>query len=184
MKLRGKDFLTLPNILSYVRLLLIPVFMVHYLTATDERDYLISGMIIVVSGLTDLLDGIIARKFNQITEVGKLLDPIADKLTQVAVIICLMFRYEKMWIIVTLFVAKELFMAINDILLYRQGKKLDGAKWFGKISTAAFYACMTFMVAFPSIGQPAAISLMSITGFFLTLSFVLYGREFFNMYRK
>lgn len=95
MKLRGKDFFTLPNILSYVRLLLIPVFMVHYLTATDERDYLISGMIIVFSGLTDLLDGIIARKFNQITEVGKLLDPIADKLTQVAVIICLMFRYEK-----------------------------------------------------------------------------------------
>lgn len=184
MKLQAKDFLTIPNILSYVRLMLIPVFMLQYLTAKDIGDYYIAGIIIVFSGLTDLLDGYIARKFNQITELGKLLDPIADKLTQVAVIICLLVHYEKMWIIITLFVAKELFMAVNDFLLYRQGKKLDGAKWFGKVSTAVFYACMTFLVAFPSIQATTANSLMIVTGFFLTLSFVLYGREFFTMYQK
>lgn len=184
MKITARDFFTIPNSLSYIRLLLIPVFMIQYLTAAETKDYYLAGIIVVFSGLTDLLDGMIARKLNQITELGKLLDPVADKLTQVAVIICLMSRYEMMWIIVLLFVAKELFMAINDIILYRQGKKLDGAKWFGKTSTAVFYACMTFLVAFPSIQAATVASLMIITGFFLTLSFVLYGREFFKMYQK
>ncbi|MBT2731330.1 CDP-alcohol phosphatidyltransferase family protein [Carnobacterium sp. ISL-102] len=184
MKSPVRDFFTVPNILSYIRLLLIPIFTVQYLTATETKDYYLAGMIVVFSGLTDLLDGIIARKLNQITEVGKLLDPVADKLTQIAVIICLMSRYEKMWIVILLFIAKELFMAINAIILYRQGKKLDGAKWFGKIATAVFYACMTFLVAFPTIQLSTATSLMIITGFFLGLSFLLYGREFFRMYQK
>lgn len=183
MKLHVKDFITLPNILSYIRLLLIPVFMTQYLTAAENKDYYLAGLIVVFSGLTDLLDGLIARKFNQITDLGKLLDPVADKLTQIAVIICLIFRYEKMWIIVSLFIVKELFMAVNNIVLYRQGKRLDGAKWFGKISTAIFYACMTFLVAFPSIQPTTAAILMIITGFFLALSFVLYGCEFFKMYQ-
>lgn len=184
MKIPIRDFFTIPNILSYIRLLLIPIFTVQYLTATETKDYYLAGMIVVFSGLTDLLDGLIARKLNQITEVGKLLDPVADKLTQVAVIICLMSRYENMWIVILLFIAKELFMAINAIILYRQGKKLDGAKWFGKIATAVFYACMTFLVAFPTIQLSTANSLMIITGFFLGLSFLLYGREFFRMYQK
>lgn len=184
MKLSVKDFFTIPNILSYIRMILIPIFMIQYLTATETKDYYLAGMIIVFSGLTDLLDGLIARKLNQITELGKLLDPVADKLTQVAVIICLMARFEKMWLIVLLFIAKESFMAINNLVLYRQGKKLDGAKWFGKISTAAFYACMTFLVAFPLIQATTAASLMIITGFFLAMSFILYGREFFKMYQK
>ncbi|WP_035052598.1 CDP-alcohol phosphatidyltransferase family protein [Carnobacterium pleistocenium] len=184
MKIPARDFFTIPNSLSYIRLLLIPVFMVQYLTAVEIKDYYIAGMIVVFSGLTDLLDGLIARKLNQITEVGKLLDPVADKLTQIAVIICLMSRYEKMWIVILLFIAKELFMTINAIVLYRQGKKLDGAKWFGKISTAVFYACMTFLVAFPSIQPTSAVGLMIITAFFLALSLLLYGREFFRMYQK
>lgn len=184
MKIPVRDFFTIPNSLSYIRLLLIPVFMVLYLTAVETKDYYLAGIIVVFSGLTDLLDGLIARKLNQITELGKLLDPVADKLTQVAVIICLISRYEKMWIVISLFIAKELFMAINAIILYRQGKKLDGAKWFGKISTAVFYTCMTLLVAFPSIQSTTAASLMIITVFFLTLSFLLYGREFFKMYQK
>lgn len=184
MKFSIKDFFTVPNILSYIRIILIPIFTIQYLTATKTNDYYLASTIIVFSGLTDLLDGLIARKLNQITELGKLLDPVADKLTQIAVIVCLMARFEKMWIIVLLFIAKESFMAINNIVLYRKGKKLDGAKWFGKIATAVFYACMTFLVAFPSIHATTAASLMIITGFFLALSFILYGREFFKMYQK
>lgn len=184
MKLTTKEVFSIPNILSYIRLLLIPVFIYFFLNATENRDYYFVGFIILLSGLTDLFDGMIARRFNQITELGKIVDPIADKLTQAAVVICLMFRYPFMWIIVILFVVKELFMGINGLILLKRGKKLDGAKWFGKLSTAVFYVTTGILITFPMLEAGFTSLLMIVTGVFLALSFMMYIPEYIKLYRK
>ncbi|WP_047985725.1 CDP-alcohol phosphatidyltransferase family protein [Ornithinibacillus californiensis] len=184
MKLTKREIFTIPNILSYIRLLLIPVFVYIYITANSTNDYYIAAIIILISGLTDMFDGLIARKFNQITELGKAVDPIADKLTQAAIVGCLVFRYEYMWILVVLLVVKELFMGINGLILLNRGRKLDGAMWFGKASTAVFYAATFILIAFPEINIHVASLLMLVTGIFLSLSFVLYIPEFLKLYRN
>lgn len=122
MKPTAKEIWSIPNILSYIRLLLIPIFVYIYITANSTSDYYVAALIILLSGLTDMLDGLIARKFNQITELGKTIDPIADKLTQAAIVGCLMFRYDYMWILVLLLVVKELFMGINGLILLKKVK--------------------------------------------------------------
>ena len=178
-----KKWVTIPNILSCIRLLLVPLFVLTYLKSTEPIHYYYAALILLISGLTDLLDGWIARKYQQISEVGKLLDPLADKITQAAIIFCLLTRYEWMWSIILLFVAKELFMGVCNLVLLRRGTKLDGAKWYGKLSTAVFYICMFFLIAFPTIATSQAILLISITAFFLSLSFILYGKIFIQMYQ-
>lgn len=184
MKFNPRDLLAIPNILSVVRLILVPVFISMYINANSIQDYRIAGAVILFSGLTDLLDGYIARKWNQITDLGKLLDPVADKITQAAVVICLMLRFRYMWLIVVFFIVKELSMLIWNIILFRQKKRLDGALWYGKVSTAVFYACMIILVAFPDISVGLASALMIITGFFLLLSFVMYTKKFLSMYHN
>ncbi|WP_028274356.1 CDP-alcohol phosphatidyltransferase family protein [Atopococcus tabaci] len=177
-------WLTIPNLLSIFRILLIPFFVYSYLTAADQQGYLLSSLIVVVSGLTDFADGVIARRYGQISEVGKLLDPVADKLTQMAVAFSLVVTWEYMWIVVAIFLVKELSLLINDILLLRKNKKMDGAKWYGKVSTMVFYGSMVLLVAFPDMNTGAANALMALTAFFLLLSFVLYTRWFVHMHRK
>ncbi|RKQ33547.1 CDP-alcohol phosphatidyltransferase family protein [Oceanobacillus halophilus] len=184
MKFTAREVFTIPNILSIIRLILIPIFIYTYVTATGTNDYYIAAIIILLSGLTDFLDGFVARKFNQITELGKTLDPIADKLTQAAVAIILMFRYPYMWILVILFVLKELFMGINGLILLKRGKKLDGAKWFGKVSTTVFYIAMGLLIAFPELELQSVYLLIITTGIFLSLSFVMYVPEYIKLYRN
>lgn len=150
----------------------------------ETRDYYLIGFIILLSAITDLLDGWVARRFNQITELGKVIDPVADKLTQTALVICLLFRYPFMWVIFILFIVKELFMGINGLVLLKRGKKLDGAKWFGKWSTAVFYLTMGVLITFPNLPSGFVGTLMIITGIFLTISFLLYIPEFIKLYRK
>ncbi|MFS0673386.1 CDP-alcohol phosphatidyltransferase family protein [Ornithinibacillus sp. 179-J 7C1 HS] len=184
MKLTSKEIFSIPNILSYIRLLLIPIFVYIYITSDNSADYYIAAFIILLSGLTDMFDGLIARKFNQITELGKMIDPVADKLTQAAIVGCLMFRYQYMWILVVLLVVKELFMGINGLILLKRGRKLDGAMWFGKVSTAVFYLAAFILIAFPEISSYYASLLMLVTGTFLGLSFILYIPEFLKLYRR
>lgn len=179
-----KDWITVPNMLSLVRLLLIPIFSFIYLTATQPADYYLAASIILLSGLTDLADGWIARKYNQMTELGKLLDPVADKLTQVVVLFCLITQFKWMRYIVLLFIVKESFMMINSLILLKKGKKLDGAKWYGKISTAIFYICIVFLVAFPLTADSIASVFVLVIGFFSLLSLFLYGKIFKEMYQE
>ena len=87
-----KEILTIPNLLSFFRLILIPVYMSIYLDAQETRDYVFAGTILAISCATDAVDGKIARKFNMITTFGKFLDPLADKLTQFALLLCLRLK--------------------------------------------------------------------------------------------
>lgn len=169
-----------PNALSVLRILLIPCFMVLYLMRLDGWAF----GVLLVSGLTDALDGVIARKFNQITDCGKLLDPVSDKLTQVAVVICLTTRYSQLLPLAILCFVKELCQAIGGIILLRNNSAVRGSKWFGKLSTVVFYACMLALVLW-SESLPPVVSwvLVSLAGLCMLFAFLGYLRMFIQIYR-
>ena len=133
MKNWKKELFTIPNLLSLFRLALIPVYVIIYLNARVEKDYFIAAAILAVSCLTDLIDGKIARHFNMISTVGKILDPLADKATQFTLIICLTVRYPILWYFVVLFVIKESFQLIAGCINFLRGVMLKGALITGKI---------------------------------------------------
>lgn len=133
---------SIPNALSLLRLGLVPVFAVLYLL---HYDYWAFG-VLALSGITDCLDGFIARRFNQITEMGKLLDPLSDKLTQVVVVICLATRFREILPLAVLCFAKELCQGIGGLILLRHSSEMRGAKWFGKMYTIVFYTTMAVLV--------------------------------------
>ena len=144
-----------PNSLSLLRLALVPAFAVLYLMQRD----LWAFALLAVSGLTDCLDGFIARRFNQITDCGKLLDPLADKLTQVTVVICLTTRYPQVLPLTIICFVKELCQGIGGIILLRGRCEVRGAKWFGKVSTVVFYrGCSGCWSAWPALPPCAPFS--------------------------
>ena len=134
----------IPNALSLLRIALVPVFLLLYLARLDRWAF----AVLVLSGLTDALDGFIARRFNQITDCGKLLDPISDKLTQVAVVIALATRYGELWPLVVLCLIKETCQAVGGVIMLKRHCEVRGSKWFGKVSTVVFYAAMSALVLF------------------------------------
>jgi cardiolipin synthase len=181
-KFSKSDLWRIPNLLCYIRFLLIPVFVVLYMKANQPKEYLQAAGIVFLSGLTDFLDGFIARRFDMITELGKLIDPLADKLTQAALIFVLVIKIEWMFLLLILFVIMQLFMLVAGIVMLKKGTKLNGAKWFGKVSTMVFYAVMLFLVAIPTLAQDIKNILMLVCGGFLLLSFLMYINEYRMLY--
>ncbi|MCH5325489.1 MAG: CDP-alcohol phosphatidyltransferase family protein [Eubacterium sp.] len=174
-----KEIFSVPNILSLVRLALIPVFAWVYLTAGSSGEYYFAAIIVAISGITDFLDGAIARKFNLITELGKFLDPLADKLTQGTLFLCLAIRHPLMWLLFALWALKDGFMAIMGyVLLKAKNTKLEGANWYGKVCTAIIYVAVILILFFPMYFAPGEIQanvLILICAGALVLSGILYG---------
>jgi cardiolipin synthase len=175
-----KDILTIPNLLSVFRIFLIPVYVYIYLHADKPSDYWLAAGILAVSSLTDMLDGIIARKCNMISKTGKILDPIADKATQGILMICLALRYDNMWILFAFFVIKEGFMAVMGIINLKKGKMLNGAKFSGKVCTTVLFVCMILLILFPKMQSHAVNSLIIISAFFMVISLVSYFVAYFK----
>ena len=136
--------INIPNIMSVFRMLLIPVFVVFYFSG----DFYVALAALFISALTDMIDGMIARKFNMITELGKMLDPLADKLTQATVLICMTIEYNQMLPLAVAVLLKESLMTLGAAIILKQGKPPLSAKWFGKLATAFFYASMLVILVF------------------------------------
>ena len=184
-----KDIFTIPNILSYIRIALIPVFVILFYISYHRHNmgYQIAAVVILLfSGLTDMLDGWIARKFNQITELGKIVDPLADYLTQFAVVVCLAVVYWPLIPVIILLVIKEISMAVLGVVFLRKGKKLTGAQWYGKVTTGVFYAVMAILLVVPYERMPFECStiLIIISGAWMLLSFILYIQQYVRMWRE
>ena len=175
-----REYFSIPNILSYFRLILIPVYLVVYFKADDERGYYWAALVIVISGLTDMFDGKIARHFNMITEWGKLIDPVADKLTMAAVALSLAFRFPLMGAVFVLYVVKEGFMGVMGLIMLRRGFRLDGAMWYGKVCTAVTYAVIFLLLIVPMMDVRLRVGLISLQMAVTLFSFVMYAA----LYRK
>ena len=169
-----KEILTIPNLLSFFRLILIPVYMVIYLQANDSRDYVTASIILALSCTTDAIDGKIARKFNMITTFGKFLDPLADKLTQFSLLLCLAVRYPVLWSVFVLFVLKELFQLFAGILAAHHGYILKGALISGKVCTTVLFVSLVAMVLFHNMDTATVGIIAMVDGVFLMVAFADY----------
>ena len=170
-----KDLFTIPNMLSFFRLLLIPVYVIIYLNATMPAHYFTAAAILAVSCTTDLIDGQIARRFNMISTVGKFLDPLADKATQFTLTLCLAIRHPILWTLAALFVLKEGFQLIAGILTFRNGKMLTGALITGKICTAILFMSLILMVLLPDLPSGTVAGITLVDSLFMLVSCAHYG---------
>lgn len=175
-----KEILTIPNLLSLFRLVLIPVYVAIYLNARDASDYYIAAGILAVSCLTDLIDGKIARHFNMISTVGKILDPLADKATQFALILCLAMKYPVLQFLFGLFIVKESFQLIAGGINLKKGKMLKGALLTGKICTTVLFVSLILMVMIPALPKSVVDIIAIIDMVFMLISFADYLVTYFK----
>ncbi|HEX3017991.1 MAG TPA: CDP-alcohol phosphatidyltransferase family protein [Caproicibacter sp.] len=181
MKNRNKNKnLNIPNTLTVIRFFLIIPFVYYFL----NNHYIKAVVILAASGITDMLDGLIARKFNQFTELGQMLDPLFDKLTQAAVAVCLAIKQPILIPLLAIFVVKELLMVTAAVILISKNKKKpSGSKWYGKAATVMFYISFGVIVALKSIlGKEyllVSVILLSITAGFMIYAFVRYAKIYF-----
>ncbi|HIT33660.1 MAG TPA: CDP-alcohol phosphatidyltransferase family protein [Candidatus Faecousia intestinigallinarum] len=169
-----KEIFTIPNILSMFRLALIPVYVIIYLNATEPGHYFLSAAILAVSCLTDLIDGKIARKFHMISNLGKILDPVADKATQFTLIICLAVRHPVLWYLVGLFVVKEGFQAVAGMVLLHRRQILKGALITGKVCTTILFLSLILLVLLPGLPQDTVRAIAAVDAVFMLVAFVDY----------
>ncbi len=179
-----KEILTIPNLLSLFRLILIPVYVAIYLNARDTADYYLAAGILAVSCLTDMIDGKIARHFNMISSFGKILDPLADKATQFTLIVCLAIKYNILWYLVALFVLKESFQLIAGGIRLRKGIMLKGALISGKICTTVLFLSLIVMVMLPGLSTDVVNIIAIVDGIFMLIAFINYVVAYFFLDNK
>ncbi len=172
------EIFTIPNILVFLRAALVPVFVIMYI----KELYYPALFVMALAFFTDFLDGFIARRFNCITDLGKTIDPIADKLYQFAVAVCLVAIYPSMLSVAVILFVKEITMGVMGLVMIGKGGKVFGAKWYGKLSTVVVYLSMLFLFLAPifsyEVPKPVSNVLVSICSGVLVFSAVMYTRLF------
>lgn len=166
---------TIPNLLSFLRLLLIPCMLYCYLQLHQP---LWTMGLLVLSGLTDVIDGRIARRFHMISNLGKILDPIADKLTQVAMIACLVWLHPPLILVLSVQVVRELTLGITGLVVMKRTRLVSGADWHGKACTVLLYLSVLLLFLMPDMASWAVWLLSGLCTAAIVLSFVLYMRSF------
>lgn len=179
-----KEILTIPNFLSMFRIFLGILFWGIGNRVEFAGKQFVMVVTLVISGVTDFLDGWIARKYNMVSEFGKLLDPIADKVTQGILLIYLAKKYPLIHVTLVLFCAKELVMFLASSRLIILTGNNEGAKWYGKVSTTVFYTVMIVLIVFPTIPLPTANALIGLCSICLAGSFILYMNYYISQYNK
>ena len=173
-----QNIFTIPNLLSFSRLAMIPVYVTIYLNAASPADYHLAGFILAISCLTDAVDGFIARKFHMTSELGKFLDPLADKLTQITLARCLSVRYPVLHSLVALLLTKEFLQLFGSIFLLCKGIALSSSMMAGKVSTLILFVSLTFLVLFPNIPSGTVTFLTLADSLCLIYAFVTYLMAF------
>ncbi len=200
MKDLFKGCWTIPNLLSFIRILLIPVF--AYLYYNDMKVEAVA--VLAASGLSDMFDGKIARRFNQISALGKILDPIADKLTQITIAVMLLLDFKdaenKMinafgWVFLV-FLIKEAVMLIGGLVMLLLNIRPGAAEIYGKLATTVFYVGMTLIIAIgPEVGalnellgfqMPALLTgiIVVISAIMTLVAFASYMPETFRQFKE
>lgn len=164
-------YFTIPNLLSLVRLLFIPLFIWLYCAC---KEHIWSAVVVATSGLTDVLDGHIARKYHMESNLGRILDPAADKLTQMAMCLAMVYRYPIMLWVLIFFGVKEFFLALLGYFYMRRTGIVNSARWYGKASSIVQYATMLALILNPAISDYSAHVLISLCMLTHAVSLLLY----------
>jgi len=136
----------IPNILTAIRFVFVPFF-AYYLY---NEQYTVAVVLFLLAGITDVLDGLIARKFNMITSWGKLADPLADKMMQLTALTILTMQEIIPLPVLIIVVAKESFMVVGSILIYKKVNFVVQADWYGKFATVVFFLAIVLTIAIRS----------------------------------
>ena len=160
---------------------MIPLIIWLYCT---QKNYALTAVVLVLSGLTDMVDGYIARRFNMVTDLGKALDPVADKLTQASVMFCLLSRFRMMLVPLLLLIFKEVCNGVISLVVIKKTGKVCGADWHGKVCTWLLYAMMFVHIVWFDISREWTTALIGICVIMMTLSFALYMVRNYKMLTK
>lgn len=174
--MKAKILPHLPNLLTLLRLWLILPIVLLYL-----RNHPVwAAGFLVLSGLTDLADGFIARRFRLVSDVGKVLDPVADKLTQLTVLLCLAARFPAFLHLFLLLLVKEAVLGVLGAAVIRRTGKVEGADWHGKVCTLLLYITMGLHFLWTEIPEAVSYGTVFLCAGALLLSFALYGIRHFQ----
>ena len=175
MSEQGRDkqnaIVTIPNLLSAFRLLLVPVIAWLY---CGRENYPMTALVLLLSGATDIVDGFIARRFHMVSDLGKVLDPVADKLTQTALLVCLLTRFEALWALLAVLVAKEAVMAAMGLFVIRRTREVYSARWHGKLATCVIYTTIFLHIIWYDIPEEVSAVLAWCAIGTILLSLALY----------
>ena len=178
-----KDLMTVPNALSFIRILLITPFVACFVTG----NYIAATAFLVASGLSDCFDGFIARRFHQESEMGKIIDPLADKLTLISVGVCLIFVEPFVLPLMIVMVIKDTLMLIGGTMIIKRGIVPPKSAWYGKLSTVLFYVSVVVIVSMAVFNYSNVIltvCLLSVTLMCMLVSLVLYTIKFFKLIKS
>lgn len=184
----SKDLMTIPNAISFIRILMITPFVAFFIAAKFiTGNYIPSIVIIALSGISDLFDGMIARKFHQESELGKVLDPLADKLTLIAVGVCLIFIEPYVLPLMVIMVLKDVLMIIGGTIVINKGVIPPKSSWYGKASTFMFYisvGMVVLMEIFNYHNETLSLSVLSATAGMMVFSLINYAIIFFKIQKQ
>lgn len=183
-EIKPADFVTIPNLLTYLRILLIAPFVISFI----KEQYILAMVFLGISALSDCCDGYITRRFNQITALGKMLDPVADKLTLLAVMVCITIMTPQVLPLMVILIIKDVSMLIGGTILLKKGLNPPAAKWYGKLGTIMFYGSViiiVFLKAVFKIEIPVLdIILLSATAFVMIFALVKYFLIYKSLLRE
>ena len=175
--MKNRKILTIPNLLSLLRMIMIPQLMWLYLR---KQDYVRTVILLALSGATDVLDGIIARKFDMISDFGKAFDPVADKLTQMAMLYCVGTTFPEILFLLILLVVKEVLSGIMSLISIKKTGQVQGAQWHGKAVTVLLYTLIADRIV-PGLLSHA---LLIVCAGMMLLSMALYWKRHWNSIRE
>ena len=167
---KPSDLATVPNLLTYLRFLLVAPFVVFFL----NKNYIAAGVCFALSGLSDCLDGFFARRLNQVTSLGKILDPIADKVTLVSVAVCMVIYMPSLLPIMLVMIAKELIMLTGGLVLLILKITPPPARWYGKAATIIFYLSVCAIIFLKAVFQIENETLITVT-FLITAAAMVFS---------
>ncbi len=171
---------TIPNFLSLIRIALIPVMFYLF----RAKKFIETAVVLVVSAITDLADGFIARKFNMVSKLGKALDPIADKLTQGVVLLFLLQYFPYMLLPLSLLLVKEVLTGISQLIVLIKYDVVLGAVWHGKLTTAFLYSMAFLHIVWVDIPKVLSIVLVSVCLCLMVFSLIAYNVRNFRVIKN
>ncbi len=179
LRFKKQELFYIPNLLTYLRFALVPVFVVLYFKGYNN--WAVGAL--MMSIVSDFLDGKAARLLNQVSELGILLDPVADKVTQGVVVICLGIRYPMLWYLFAIEFVKEAFMAIAGAVTIKKKRiKFGGAKWYGKVGTGITDFTLLLLLLFPDMPENIRLSLVVFCGTWMLVTLMLYAHNYWGMW--
>lgn len=167
---KASDLVTVPNILTYLRFLLVAPFIFFFL----NKNYIAAALCIGFSGLSDCLDGFLARKLDQVTSLGKILDPIADKVTLVSVAVCMVIYMPLLLPIMLVMIGKEFLMLLGGLILLIMKITPPPARWYGKVATVIFYLSVCTIIFLKAAFNITNDMLITVT-FIVTAAFMVFA---------